>query len=128
MQPRNGYIARDRSRYLDGCDTCRCRSACLTSALSATELREFRSITRLHSPLHEGRVLCRAGDAFHSLYVVRSGSLKSYTIGDDGSFQVTGFHFPGELLGFASIHTRTHPVTIESLEMSLFTSLRFPPA
>ncbi len=47
----------------------------------------------------------KAGDELKSLYAIRSGTIKSYTITEQGDEQITGFHLAGDLVGFDAIGT-----------------------
>ncbi len=64
----------------------------------------------------KGATLYRQGDPFHSLYVVRSGSIKTYGLTEEGEQQITGFHLTGEMVGLDAIGSSYHPCTAEMLE------------
>lgn len=49
-----------------------------------------------------------AGADFRSLYAVKNGSFKTYTLRVDGRQQVTGFYMTGELLGLDAISPEKH--------------------
>lgn len=66
-------------------------------------------------PLQRGDYLYNAGDKFSSLYAVRSGSLKVFSIDDQGEEQVVGFYLPGEILGMDTIDTREHITSAKSM-------------
>ncbi len=55
------------------------------------------------------------GDAFESLYVVRSGAIKTFTIDADGNERVRGFHLTGDLVGLDAVHPHRHPCSAECL-------------
>ncbi|MEA7543836.1 hypothetical protein ONO12_26795, partial [Salmonella enterica subsp. enterica serovar Montevideo] len=40
---------------------------------------------------------------------IRSGTIKSYTITEQGDEQITGFHLAGDLVGFDAIGSGHHP-------------------
>ncbi|MFN0317166.1 MAG: helix-turn-helix domain-containing protein [Burkholderiales bacterium] len=65
-----------------------------------------------------GQTLYRMGEPFHSLYSVRSGTLKSRTLLEDGRDQVTGFHMNGELLGIDGIGSQLYQTDCIALEDS----------
>lgn len=50
--------------------------------------------------LNKGGTLFRAGRAGRHMYLLRSGSLKTFVDTLDGEYQLTAFHLPGELIGF----------------------------
>lgn len=59
------------------------------------------------------------------MYAIRSGTIKSYTITEEGDEQITGFHLAGDLVGFdAIIHTQ-HPSFAQALETSMVCEIPF---
>jgi CRP/FNR family transcriptional regulator len=65
-----------------------------------------------------GELLFRSGDAFQSLYAVRTGFFKTCASSEDGRGQVTGFQMAGELLGLDGISTDSHACDAVALEDS----------
>jgi len=68
--------------------------------------------------VHEGESLVRAGDKFHSLYVVRSGCFKTVYTDLSGSEQVLGFPMSGDLMGADGIDSGHYGSTAISLDTS----------
>jgi CRP/FNR family transcriptional regulator len=68
--------------------------------------------------VREGESLVRAGDKFHSLYVVRSGCFKTVYTDLSGSEQVLGFPMSGDLMGADGIDSGHYSSTAISLETS----------
>lgn len=66
--------------------------------------------------LKRGDVLFRINEEFAYVYAIRSGSVKSYISTDDGRLQITGFHFPGELLGLNALNENRHNCEAVALE------------
>ena len=66
-----------------------------------------------------GESLFRSGEAFSSLYAVRTGFFKTCVSSVDGRDQVTGFQMAGELLGLDGIGTDRHTCDAVALEDSL---------
>jgi CRP/FNR family transcriptional regulator len=56
---------------------------------------------------------------------VRSGTLKAYKNTDDGKEQVTGFYFPGEILGMDGISNNAHASSAKTLETSAVCEIPF---
>jgi CRP/FNR family transcriptional regulator, anaerobic regulatory protein len=75
------------------------RQSCLSGGLPAENPERVESIVYVRRRLKRGEALFKAGDAFHSVYAIRSGFFKTSLINDDGRAQVTGFFMAGELLG-----------------------------
>lgn len=59
--------------------------------------------------LHRGDRLFRSGETFDSLYMVRSGIVKSCIPSGSGDETVLGFHASGDLVGADAIHGGRHP-------------------
>lgn len=76
------------------------------------------ALVRNRQPLERGEILFRQGDAARSLYVVRSGSLKTFAADRAGNVQVIGFHLPGEILGIGGMGRDVYIGTGEALERS----------
>jgi CRP/FNR family transcriptional regulator len=68
--------------------------------------------------VREGESLVRAGDKFHSLYVVRSGCFKTVYTDLSGSEQVLGFPMSGDLMGADGIDSGHYGSTAISLDTS----------
>ena len=98
------------------CRDCSLYQVCLPVGVEAEELSELDRIIHQRRPLRRGEHLFRVGDEFDSLYVVRSGSVKTYAPSVDGREQITGFHLPGELLGLDAISNGDHPCGARALE------------
>lgn len=65
-----------------------------------------------------GQSLFSAGTASHTLYLVRSGSIKTCAFNSDGDEQVFGFHFAGDVVGLEALETSCHGCTAIALETS----------
>lgn len=100
------------------CKDCNLRELCLPLGLDEPDLSALDKVIRRRRTLRKGEQLYRLGDPLRSLYAVRSGTLKTTGLMEDGRVQVTGFHLAGELLGIDAINTDQHPCSAEALETS----------
>jgi CRP/FNR family transcriptional regulator, anaerobic regulatory protein len=66
--------------------------------------------------VRRGETLYGIGDPFRSLYVVRVGVLKTFTVSDEGLMQVTGFAMAGDVIGLDGIDTSRHQSSVVALE------------
>ena len=107
------------------CHLCHARDLCLASCLSGEELKQFDDIVGHRAPMDRGARLFMAGDDIQSIFVLHSGSVKSYVESADGDHQITGFHFPGDVIGIHGIENNVHSDTVEALETSSVCELRF---
>ncbi|AWB67330.1 transcriptional regulator FNR [Saccharobesus litoralis] len=107
------------------CNNCSISSLCLPVSLNKTDMDKLDEIIHRKRPFQKAEKLFEAGKPFKSLYAVRSGSFKSYTISSQGDEQITAFHLPGDIIGFDAIHNKIHPSFAVSLETSLVCEIPF---
>ncbi|MEM8659675.1 MAG: fumarate/nitrate reduction transcriptional regulator Fnr [Pseudomonadota bacterium] len=111
--------------YQINCGNCQLNSICLPLTLEADDVERLENIIQRSTPLQRGQYLYRQDDAFSSVYAVRSGAIKAYNTTDDGQEQVTGFYFPGEILGMDGIGTNRHASSAKALETSAVCEIPF---
>jgi len=100
------------------CSSCNLRELCLPVGLSDSDIERIDQLVASRRTLRRGEVLFRAGDAFASLYAVRTGFFKTCVSSEDGRDQVTGFQMAGELLGLDGIGADRHTCDAVALEDS----------
>lgn len=77
--------------------------------------------------VQSGQYVYRAGQPFHSLFLVHAGFLKSCELAQDGREQVTGFRMRGDLVGVESIGLGHYSCDLVVLEDSELWELPYPP-
>ncbi len=100
------------------CSSCGLRELCLPCGLAEKDVDRIDELIYTRRRLKRGESLYRAGDAFSSLYAVRSGFFKTVQTLEDGRDQVTGFHMGGEMLGMDGIGPEVHGCGAVALEDS----------
>ncbi len=93
--------------------------------LDAEDVERLDEIVKRTRPLHRGDFLFREGDRFRSLYVVKTGSVKTFAPSPEGGEQVLGFHLPGELIGLDAIDKDAHACSARVLETSAICEIPF---
>lgn len=93
---------------LTHCQACPTRPLCLAAGLERPALQRLADCVKPSAPLGKNSYLYRAGDPAGDCFVVRSGAFKTFVINAAGDEYVTGFHFPGELLGMAGQASGEH--------------------
>lgn len=88
-------------------------------------LRRHMTVVRRKVPA--GQYVYRAGQPFHSLFLVHAGFLKSCELAQDGREQVTGFRMRGDLVGVESIGLGHYSCDLVGLEDSELWDLPYPP-
>ncbi len=115
----------DILRQKVSCETCSINQLCIPNSLSRDEVIRLNNIVNRGTPIHKGKFLNQAGDPFKHIFAVSSGSFKSYTLSEDGIINITGFFFPGELIGLDAISTGLHTSFVKALETSAVCALPF---
>jgi CRP/FNR family transcriptional regulator len=115
----------DIASVKQACSGCNLRQLCLPLGIPSQDVELLDALIKRRRPLSRGRHVFRLGDEFRSLYAIRSGSVKTYTITEDGGEQVTGFHLPGEIIGLDAINSNQHPCAAKALETTSICELPF---
>ena len=111
--------------YQINCGNCRLNSICLPIALDLHEVEQLDEIVQRSRPLQKGEHLYRQDQPFGSVFAVRSGSVKAYAITDNGQEQVTGFYFPGEVLGMDGIAKNKYASSARAMETAAVCEIPF---
>lgn len=98
------------------CQTCSLNALCLPLSLSDSDMERLDDIIRRGRPIQKGQLLFQQGDEFQSVFAVRTGALKTYTLASNGEEQITGFHLASELIGLAGYDGGNYPLTAKALE------------
>lgn len=114
--PTNGLI---------NCGDCRMNALCLPMALQSDEIDRLDKIVERGRPLQKGEYVYHAGEPFRSIYAVRSGAIKGFTVNNEGIEQVTGFYLPGEVFGMDGIGHPNHINAAIALETSAVCEIPF---
>lgn len=107
------------------CRNCSLSSLCLPMGLAPDDVERLDDIVKRTRPLHRGDYIFRSGERFRSLYVVKTGSVKTYAPGEDGGEQVLGFHLPGEVIGLDAIDSEVHACAARAMETSAICEVPF---
>jgi len=100
------------------CSSCNLRELCLPLGMSNEQLERLEAMVASRRAVARGEALFHAGEAFSSLFAVRTGFFKTRVSTEDGRDQVTGFHMAGELIGLDGIGTDSHTCDAVALEDS----------
>jgi CRP/FNR family transcriptional regulator len=93
--------------------------------LTPEDVERLDGIVKRSRPLHRGDYLFRNGERFRSLFVVKTGSVKTYAPSPEGGEQVLGFHLPGEIIGLDAIEKEAHVCSARVLETSAICEVPF---
>lgn len=125
VSPATAVRATPRGHNQTHCKDCSLAPLCLPLSLDLADMDALDDIVRRGRPLKKGEYLFRQGDAFDSVYAVRSGALKTFSVSDSGAEQITGFHLPSELVGLSGMDTERHPVSAQAQETTSVCEIPF---
>ena len=107
------------------CLNCHQAKTCLPEGLSEQDIRQFSVAIKRNRVFQRGEALFRQGDKLDSLYLIRSGTVKIYSLNDDGDEQILGFYLPGDVVGLDALDEGLHDCTAVVLETSGICELSF---
>lgn len=107
------------------CTQCRLGKICLPVSLQENDIVKLDEIVKRGRILQKGEHIYRTNDPFTSVFAIRSGYVKTYRITDDGEEQVTGFYFPGEVLGMDGINKNKYACSARALESTAVCEIPF---
>jgi CRP/FNR family transcriptional regulator len=116
MQPATPVIRLEPFKV--ACSSCNLRELCLPLGMSNEQMEKLDDIVTTRRTVLRTEALFHAGEAFTSLYAVRTGFFKTRVASEDGRDQVTGFQMAGELLGLDGIGSDRHTCDAVALEDS----------
>ena len=118
-------IDNQKTKFQVSCQQCSLSALCIPKSLSNEEMDEVDATIKRAKPLQKGTSIFTSGDTFGSLYAVRSGAFKSFSIDEAGDEHVVGFFLPGELIGLDAIDDNFHPTSAKALETSTLCEIPF---
>ncbi|MEF9999746.1 MAG: fumarate/nitrate reduction transcriptional regulator Fnr [Comamonas sp.] len=98
------------------CSTCNLRELCLPIGLNEEQMERIDTIVAVRRKVKRGALLFHNGEAFSSLYAIRTGFFKTSVATEDGRDQVTGFQMAGEIIGLDGIVNDHHTCDAVALE------------
>ncbi len=98
------------------CGECQWSRSCVAQGLAVASAGGDGPGLRCSAPLKRNAHVFQQGEALEFLYILRSGSAKTYFDNADGLEQIVAFHFPGDLLGFDAVANGHHQTAVVALE------------
>ncbi|MFA7316953.1 MAG: cyclic nucleotide-binding domain-containing protein [Sulfuricella sp.] len=81
-----------------------------------TDLSVLNTLVKSRRTYKRGDPIFSVGEPFRAVFAIRSGSVKTSVLTDDGRIQVTGFHIFGELIGLNSLVANRYNSEARALE------------
>jgi CRP/FNR family transcriptional regulator, anaerobic regulatory protein len=100
------------------CSNCNLRDLCMPVGLTPAELEDLDTLVAARKRIRKHEALFFAGDPFHAMYAIKTGTFKTLVSNQDGSEQVIGFQMTGEILGLDGLGMGNHMCQALALEDS----------
>ncbi|MBE9568533.1 MAG: helix-turn-helix domain-containing protein [Proteobacteria bacterium] len=97
------------------CCSCNIRGGCLAEQLTIAHDHSYQ-VVKNRKALSKGSHIFRGGDDTKAIYVVSSGSIKSYMLMENGEEQVVNFYLPGDVFGLDAMGSNSHISSTVALE------------
>ncbi len=105
------------SNPISKCRACDSRGGCVGESLGIGHFFGQDQISTRHIN-RKGDHVYHEGDQSDAFFIVRSGSVKSYLVTEDGEEQVLGFFLPGDVFGLDTCESGRHVSSAVILETS----------
>jgi CRP/FNR family transcriptional regulator, anaerobic regulatory protein len=103
------------SKNPDVCKDCTTYASCLMSTLQTDDRQHLQSIISQQYYLDSGQHIFHAEQPFRYLYLVRSGTVKSWCVFGDGHEHIIQFHYPGDIIGLSAISSGVYDCNATTL-------------
>ncbi|MGN1392934.1 MAG: fumarate/nitrate reduction transcriptional regulator Fnr [Succinivibrionaceae bacterium] len=99
------------------CNRCIARNLCIANkSLDENTIQLIEKIIERKRTIHKGEIIYKAGDEFKNLYAIRSGTVKIFSINEQGDEKITSFQMSGDIIGFDGIANYIHLSFAQALE------------
>lgn len=85
------------------CANCRLATYCFPPGLNESHLHHLDTLVDKQKLYHRGDFIYQTSDNLSNIYIIRSGSVKTFKVNTQGDVSITGFCYPGEILGLNAI-------------------------
>ncbi|UZE96903.1 fumarate/nitrate reduction transcriptional regulator Fnr [Alkalimarinus alittae] len=107
------------------CLQCSLSNLCIPIAVNKDEIDRLEDLIKQGKTINRGDHIFKEHSPFKSLFAVRSGAIKTYSVTEDGEEQVTGFYLPGEIIGLDSTNTDSYSCSAKALERASVCEIPF---
>ena len=98
------------------CSNCNLRELCMPVGFDSEDMQKLDEVVATRRRVKQGDLLFANGEAFTSLFAIRTGFFKTCISSADGREQVTGFQMAGEIIGLDGIVSDFHSCNAIALE------------
>lgn len=107
------------------CAGCMLKGSCFPLAMEAPNIADFNAIVQRASPLHKDEHVYREEQPFTTIYAVRSGAFKAYSVSEYGEEHIAQFYLPGEIFGMDGLSRNRYATSVVALETGAICAIPF---
>lgn len=98
------------------CFSCRLSPYCFPPGLDKDHIHLLDSLIDKQRVFHKNEYIYREKKDFTEIFIIRAGSVKTYNIANNGQIVITGFCYPGEILGMNAIAAKCYQENAVTLD------------
>ncbi|MCK7460403.1 helix-turn-helix domain-containing protein [Idiomarina aminovorans] len=106
------------------CSQCSMQSICVPAGLVPTDVEILDKCSREPHLYNKRNVIFNEGQKLNSVFAIKSGSVKCYTIDSNGKQQITSFHMVGDIVGLESLASGSAATYCETMETSMLCEIK----
>lgn len=106
------------------CSHCSMQPICIPAGLVPSEVERLDKSSRDPHVYNKRAMVYSPDQPMQSLFAIKSGSVKCYTIDANGKQQITSFHLVGDIIGMESLAKGSAVTYCEALETSMLCEIR----
>lgn len=106
------------------CSQCSMQSICVPAGLVPTDVEILDKCSREPHLFNKRNVVFSEGQKLNSVFAIKSGSVKCYTIDSNGKQQITSFHMVGDIVGLESLASGSAATYCETMETSMLCEIK----
>lgn len=106
------------------CHQCSMQSVCVPAGLNPDKVEAIDLSSRKAQVFNSKATVFEAGQKLSSVYAIKSGSVKCFTLNENGQQQITAFHLVGDIIGLEALATGAASTYCETLETSMLCEIK----
>ena len=107
------------------CDECALASHCFPSAMPEENRFRVTQIITSNLTYDKDELLYRQGENTKHIYIIKSGSVKTYITNPDGAEYINGFYMTGDIINMESVYSGIHMNSATALDHSILCKVSF---
>lgn len=100
------------------CANCGLQKVCFPKGLYRTDIEILESVVDKKPSIYKGEYLFKSGDEFTSLFAVKAGLIKVFSLPDNEPEVIHGFYLPGDIVGVDALAATKYTFNAIALDLT----------